>query len=259
MKKELTARDFYEQNKTAVLTAAGVLIVILAILIYTDLTKARLTLLVPQPGSAIIVDERPEAFTRSPGEAVTLRLSPGTHNVLVSANGTWPWAKDIVLHKNEEVTYPVFTFPREPQYEKVTTQDPEYQEALALFSSPSTSALSVTENIAVRTSGTKVLAVWRGEDTPSRAFCEAYEECQDRITVYEGVEEIENAVFLYGREDLVIFDKGTGVYAIELDKSGNVQNFQPIYSGTDPLIRTSIDQSILYILDEGTLYKATVR
>jgi hypothetical protein len=62
---------------------------------------------------------------------------------------------------------------------------------------------------------------------------------------------IRNLDFYKNRNDIFILSFGTGIFAIEADKTGT-QNFQPIFDGYSPEFVKN-DSKTIYLLDNNSL------
>src|SRR3989344_4195783 len=77
----------------------------------TGLVRAStLEIVVERSGSKIFIDNRKEATTGRDGERVVIKnVTPGLHDILISKDGYWPWAKQVRLEKDQTAKITSFT------------------------------------------------------------------------------------------------------------------------------------------------------
>lgn len=152
------------------------------------------------------------------------KLRKGEHNIILSKEGYWPWAKDINIIKKENIEITPFFVPQNSSGVLIGENDSEYYKLLSLFNKNliSTEVFEKITNSVIKT-------------------------------------QIKAIDFYKDRTDVVLVAVNEGVYALEIneqninqiDNSIN-QNLQPIYKGNDPLFVKN-DNNSLYILDNNNL------
>lgn len=214
-----------------------------------------ITLVIPYADSHIFVDDVRVGVSSKEDETFTLpNTSDGTHTVLVAKNGFLPWGKNIPLKEKQNVVVYPFLAPVSASVLTMTESDARYIELRdKILNSPlpsvQTPKLSPDQKIALWIEGTNLIAQWRGGGTQPRYFCEPA--CTDKIIVFAANSEIKNVDFYMNRSDVAMVSIKEGVYAIELDTIG-VQNFQPLYMGTEPRFYKESPKSF-FVLDGKSL------
>jgi len=147
-----------------------------------------------------------------------LKLKNGRHTIVISKDRSWPWIKEIEIEKGSNTTVQPFFIPQNTSGMLIGKEDPEYLYILSLFQENLISSQAM-ENI-----------------------------LNDNADLKKSITAID---FYKNREDVAIITSGDGVYALEIG-SENIQNFQPIYKGKNPVF-VKKDSSSIYILDNDNL------
>ncbi|MBU4480214.1 hypothetical protein KKG48_02110, partial [Patescibacteria group bacterium] len=145
-----------------------------------------------------------------------VELSPGSHSIILSKAGFWPWTKKVEIAKKEKKEIEPFFIPQNTNGFIINEQDPEYENIIFLFETR------------------KTHIDWeKNEYTPKI------------ISDFET--EIRTSDFYKDREDVIIIAVQNGVYALEIN-SDTTPNFQPIYKGGEPVF-VKKDNNSIYIKD----------
>jgi len=213
-------------------------------------------------GTTVILNEDRKTTTNEAVDSFRIGgVLPESHTLLVSREGYWPWAKDVVVPENETITFAPFFVPRSSTGVIITDTDPAYATIRGQITSHelprSDSPLySNDETIAVWVNDKAVHARWEGEGTPPYFFCTGGI-CPTETVVFTAFEDVRDLSFLPGRRDVLAIATGHGVIALEMDRRGTPQNFQPIYEGQSPIFAPGAT-STLYVLDEPYLYEISI-
>jgi hypothetical protein len=207
-------------------------------------------IIVPNPHSLVIINSKEFTRTTAANEVVTIpSLTPGSHTVLISRPGYWPWAKEILVTSDTTQELFAFNIKQELSGVLITEADPEYHRlrfdvGKNLLPKETLPAVSENGNLSIFSrDGSLIVAEWLGEEL--RSFCQA-SDCIIPLTIFSASEEtIKNIAVLPGRDDVVLFSLDNAIYALEVDTAG--QNFQIIYSGTDPRFILSSTNSIIVL------------
>ncbi len=223
-------------------------------------SKGKISLASPLDETVVYLDNV-KYRTLDAGETLNMTVDAGTHNILVSKEGYFPWIKEISVLEEETLYLSPFMLRVNPIGELITEADPEHDKIESLVRS---SGLPIRESrrksseahIEIWATGNAIYASWAGkiEDAPSY-FCTATP-CDPTLEVFQGAEAIDNLDFYKEREDVIIFSAGTGIFAIETDPRGT-KNFQPIYTGTRPRFHKQSTDT-LYVLDGEDLSQITI-
>ena len=137
----------------------------------------------------------------------------------------------------------------------ITKSDPEYwslRNEIQRSNIPTQGFPIERDGVSAWVDGTNIGAANSQPETPL-FFCDTTLECLDEITVLEGDEEIRNLDFYKDRNDVLLMSAQNGVFAIEIDRRGFTQNFQPVYKGTQEP-RFIVKDNELYVLDGELLF-----
>ncbi len=146
------------------------------------------------------------------------KLKNGEHTIVISKDGFWPWIKEIEIEKKSDTVVQPFFIPQNTSGMLIGKEDPEYLYILSFFQ----------ENLISNQAMGNIL--------------------NDNTDLKKSITAID---FYKNRDDVVIITSGDGVYALEIG-SENIQNFQPIYKGKNPVF-VKKDSSSIYILDSDNL------
>ncbi|MEX0935200.1 MAG: hypothetical protein WDZ70_02655 [Candidatus Paceibacterota bacterium] len=240
--------DVLDEYRKPLLVTGAALALILAALFSTDLRQTQVTLTVPVPGSAVLVDNALHGTTNNPSQKVELSLTPGLHMILIAVDDRHPWTKEITLSPGEREELLVFNFPEKSFSEPVASDHPA--QSYTPSAEPIKEIVSADGNVRLESDGGILRAHWIGDSSDMlSAFC--FEgSCNETITILESVRKIEDIGFLDTQGRIALFVSSGNVYALELNTEGT-QNFQPIYVGTAPRLVPADDG--IYVRDDGEL------
>lgn len=187
------------------------------------------------------IDPTQERFQRS--------VTPGEHEIIVSAPGYLPWTKNINAEEDQTVALKPFMVPENaPQNairgEQNRTRYLELESRLQ-EENAETSATSSDGKITLDFSGSVVKARWNGTSSAPAFFCENLNDenattssstmpanaldCPSEKTVFRG-QPILDAAFVFGRNNVFAFGVPSGIYVTEIT-AREPQNLQPVYEG----------------------------
>ncbi|MEX0930248.1 MAG: hypothetical protein WDZ79_01075 [Candidatus Paceibacterota bacterium] len=258
------------EKRAYVWTAFGILIFFLVLGAVTDrgnrlysalgiTTSGTIEVLTPHANTQIYLNDRFAEQSREDNETVSLpNLSVGSHTIITAREGVYPWSKTIDLRADETRILEPFMIEHRPHRETVRPGDPRFTELTGQIREvrpPSEESPLVfpAQPIALWLEDEIITAHWQGEEDASpHAFCVHAERCIDRVSLTPTDSPIRNLAFYRNRSDVVMFSSGAGIYAIEITPSG-VQNFQPVYEGTEPnFVKTGT--STIAVLDDSSLF-----
>jgi len=189
---------------------------------------------------------------------------PGSHSIILAADTLWPWKKDVVVSSTETSNIFPFLVSKNVSGEIITQSDKDYgklrtsvlNEQLPTTASPLLSNSSLVE---VWSDQNNIFARWNGnEDSIPSYFCNDDGKCSSLVKVLESDNDVRNIDFFKGRDDVLLVALQNGVFAIEVDRRGATQNFQPVYKGTaSPLFKVK-DDSAIYVLDGQLLFLVSI-
>jgi len=146
------------------------------------------------------------------------KLERGKHIIVIAKDNYWPWIKEVEIEKKETSIIQPFFIPKNTSGLLIGVQDPEYNRIISLFQ----------DNL-IATSTLNLISEKNADLKPSITSIDFYKD----------------------RQDIVIISSGDGIYALEIG-SENIQNFQPIYKGKNPIFKKR-DSSSIYIFDNDNL------
>ncbi len=251
------------ENRTKhVLQIASLLVVLVALLVLFEVINSPLDFF-KKKGTFLItgIDENFKVYADGKKKTPTfsphglLSLLTGTHTILISREGYWPWLKTVELEEKEIAELNPFFFKENPETEIILGDNPEYDALVALIknnlpSKTPNDLISHDGTVTVWQSGEKLEARWLSDSTLPASFC--IESCENEISFFKINLPIRNLAFFPNRNDVVLISTGNAIYALELDRKP-VQNFQQVYSGIEPAFTVTQNGS-LYLFDQNTLY-----
>ncbi|MCH7597790.1 carboxypeptidase regulatory-like domain-containing protein [Patescibacteria group bacterium] len=204
-------------------------------------------------------NRRTGTFSEAAGGSIVIKnVLPGTHSLLVSKEGYWPWIKEVKVQKKETSTaYPFFIL-KNTNGIVILKEDEEYT---SIKESIESEVLPEKGNKLISASGTHVIwveentimAEWLGEEDALPFYFCSYTECTRTVEVLASLTAIRNLTFYKEREDVLIFSSQNGLFAIEIDAQG-IQNFQHIYKGAASPDFSIYDDQTLSVYDAGSLF-----
>jgi|GEM_PF-2111513 len=212
--------------------------------------------------TSIFLDQRKISVNGNIEDGLTLldNIVPGTHSVLVFNDARWPWKKNIVVRPGKTTSVKPFLIKKNPSGLIVTNKDSEYATLLdEIVNSPlpnsSNPKTSESGLVRVWADGSSVLASWTGEEeTLPDYFCDDEGVCEKEIEVLATTNPIRNVDFYHMEDEIILVAFSNGIFAIEIDKRGNTQNFQPIYKGTELPRFKKIDENTLHVADGAAIF-----
>lgn len=197
------------------------------------------------------------------GTLALLNIAPGAHSLLVFKDNYWPWFKDIDIVSDAVVTIAPFVISKEVHGVIIPSDDREYgtitrairNAAVPLSTTPLSSQSGTTD---VWVEGTSVWAKWRPNTEPPSYFCNGTRACPDTVEVTQIDSGIRSIAFYKNRDDILLIATQNGIFAIELDKRGNTQNFQPVYKGAALPTFAPKDENTLYVQDGAIVFIITI-
>ncbi len=244
-----------KNRKLIIASAAGILILLIVLIGYGigyRITSTmgigkigQVTMTLPLPKTSIFIDQDQKIDTTKENEPVDVSLSPGSHQIIISGNGYFPWTKNITVPSGGTVTLSPIFIAQNTSGSIITNKDPEYGKIKSdiaanklptlvhpILSSDNTTTLWVENNaILVK--------------TPTAT-----------TTVIQPDTEIKNVSFYKNRNDVVMFSTNNTIYAIEVSSNGT-QNFMPIYKGTKPAF-IAPDPNYIYVEDATSLMQVII-
>lgn len=195
-----------------------------------------------RPNSDVFIDNRRAGRVNETGFSTFDGLALGERNVIVSSEGTWPWIFDFVSTSGQTTTLT----PLQVRESTVGTpllgeENPEYNKAVSLFAEyrEPTRATPIThDESSVWVEGTSIFARLAATDS--------------RI-VYSSPHPIRNVFWFGDRNDVIVVANQHNVFALDLRES-SVQNFQPIYTGSEPFAVANPDDARSIFVREGEQY-----
>ena len=191
-------------------------------------------------------------------------VAPGVHSIILATDTLWPWKKDVLVVSSETSEIFPFLISKGVSGEIISQQDPEYGairasvlgETLPTTASPLLSDSSLVE---VWSDQNNIFARWNGApDSIPSYFCNDDNECSSLVKILESESDVRNVDFYKSRDDVILVASQNGIFAIELDKRGATQNFQPVYKGTASPRFTIVDENGIYVLDGPLLFLVSI-
>lgn len=223
-------------------------------------SKGVISITSPLPETVVFLDNV-KYRTLDMNETLDMTVDVGSHTILVSKTGYFPWIKEVQVVEEGKIHLSPFMLLVNPSGQLITEADPEHDKIeslvreapLPIRESP---RKSESQNIEIWAVGNAIYASWIGkiEDAPEY-FCSTTP-CDPIISVFDGAEVIDNLEFYKNREDVIMFSAGNGIFAIETDPRGT-KNFQPIYTGTRPRFYKN-GTDTLYVLDGEELAEISI-
>jgi hypothetical protein len=163
-----------------------------------------------------------------------------------------PWEKELPVVIGETTAARVFLVSASPIPTDKAPGSTEYTAANNLFTTAlPTTIMSPSGNVTITRTEKTITAHWNGDGQIPSFFC-SDEACDTSQVVFNSVDlPVTSFGFFKDREDVIIFSRGNGVYAIEIDRRGT-QNFFPIYTGVHPRVATK--DGILYVKDADKIF-----
>ncbi|MCK4386573.1 MAG: hypothetical protein KAV41_00595 [Candidatus Pacebacteria bacterium] len=149
---------------------------------------------------------------------LSFKLKNGEHSIVISKENFWPWIKNVEIKRKTLNEISPFFIPQNTSGFLIGESDLEYANILSRFEKNLISAEALNK------------------------ITNANLELKSKIKAID---------FYKNRKDVVLVALPDGIYALETENK-NIQNFQPIYKGQNPLFVKKDDKSI-YVLDDNNL------
>jgi hypothetical protein len=237
---------YLHSNSTNTQTKVIIAVIITAVAVgglffFREGSTATVTVNPVNQTAQVYIDNQP-AGRLSTDEPVSFQTSPGSKEVLVSGQNTYPWKATVTVSAGSSTTVSPFTLPEVSQQIK-TAPESISKQIQAEKLNPSTSVMTPDGNKEVIVTEDGRLATrWQASTSSAPSFYSCSESsCQ--AVIYDNDSRPARQVGVYpGRSDVVIFSTSTGVYALEVNPEGETQNFQPITQEVvDPYFVTADD------------------
>lgn len=208
-------------------------------------------------------NKRVRVEQKEDGEGIVRNASPGEHSVLYFRDGYWPWLKSVTVETGTTTVIAPFFIQKNVDGVIVTKEDETYAAMKTAFldagaPTKDSPALSKDGKVKVWTDANRIIAEWLGQNEPPFYFCDSENVCTNTITVTESTTPVRNVAFFKDRNNVLLIASQNGVFAIELDRRGATQNFQPVYKGTGLPQFIATDEETVYILDGELMFKVTL-
>lgn len=191
----------------------------------------------------------PPTSTSSP---TTYDVADGERQLLLAADGYWPWSQNVSVPESETVEVSPFLI--EETGRRVLQTTSEVKQGLSTAQEqpvPSSDDPVLSDNEDVRVfvdDDTNIIAQWNKDESTAPDFFDCYEgTCGVSVFNQAPVRQI---AFYPGRDDVIFFSTPTGVYAIEINPRGETQNFQPVAEGVRDPVFTISDGNIFVLSGE---------
>lgn len=239
-----------KNTKKWIATGAGLAVIIAILAFYAAGYRLAMPFGISRPGvitvavspdMSIYVDNSKKIDFASTSQRVEYKTSPGSHSVIASRPGFYPWMKTVELQSGGTVSLDPIFVAQNPSGSIINQKDTQYQTILNAIKSntlPTADSpiLSPDQSTSVWVEQNIIIAKVDGEVH----------------TVVHPATPIRNVSFYKNHSDALIFSDYNSVNMIEISQSGE-QNFMPIYRGQSPTFAPAAEDS-LYVLDEnGTL------
>jgi len=207
-----------EQKNSFFYIYASILIIILGVslfLFYSENSKGLFKINSSEKNIDVLIDGKDNGILEIPEEGLILKLKKGSHSIILTKEGYWPWAKEIKVTKERITEIDPFFVPKNSKGVIITKNDSEYYKIMSLF-------------------WKKTHINWEmNENTPA--------------IIKDFKEKIKASDFYKKRDDIIIIAVQNGIYALEINNT-SMPNFQPIYKGKDPTF-VKKDNNTLYVKD----------
>lgn len=201
-----------------------------------------LTITDARPQSDVFIDNHRIGSVNGNGTATFSGISLGERNVIVASENTWPWIFDFVSSSGEEVVLAPLQVFEDAQGEPIAADDSAtIQRITSLFNDyrePIQANPLKRDANAVWVEGTQVFVRMGNDDVHS---------------VYSSQQPIRNISWFKNRDDVIVIASQHTVFALDLRES-SVQNFQPIYTGSEPYALVDPEETGSVIVREGEQY-----
>lgn len=179
---------------------------------------------------SVFIDRERVNALQSTSSPTTYNLSDGTHQILIAQDGYWPWSDSVSVSGGETVEVSPFLIEESGRQVIQAASDVTNGLSTAQQQSVPTPDSPITSddgNIRVFVdNNTNIIAQWTAGTSSAPDYFNCYEGVCG-VSVYDN-QPIRQVEFYPDRNDVIFFATDSGVYAIEIDPSGETQNFQPV-------------------------------
>lgn len=232
----------------------GIIVILLGLFFFQSGNENSIVAIAPtgSPSSVFIDRDRkkPLQSTSSPTE---YSVGSGEHQVLVAEDGHWPWSDNVTVSFGQTTNASPFLI--EQTGRRVIQTTSAVREALASAQQEAVPdsdnpIISPDQNIRVFvTDETNIIAQW----TAGTSSAPDYFSCREGtcgVSVYNQAP-VSQIAFYPNRSDVIFFATDVGVYAIEINPTGETQNFQPVAEGVQRPAFTIQDNNIFVLSSNG--------
>lgn len=222
------------KKKTFILAVIGAVLVIAGLVLFRDSSTAQLTVNSTGERAQVFINQsRQERLSATGSDQYQIPNSPT--DVLVNTPESYPWRTTVEPSADDSTRIAPFLVPQESQQLQQVPEDVR-ERMKELAENPPTTAESEPGNKKLFVDHQNRLTL---EWTAASSSMPEYIRCQENgcgAIVFDNADHpITQVSFYPGRSDVGIFATTRGVYAIEIDPTGETQNFQPIASNlTNP-------------------------
>jgi hypothetical protein len=179
-----------------------------------------------QDGQVFVDQTRPARLTAE--ATTTIQVDPGTREILISGQHTYPWKKRVSVAAGSSTTvYPFLISQNSRQTASAPKQVKKRLDSQAQNPQVTATTSGGRIRVIVAEDG-RLGARWQAGTSSAPGYFSCSESrCQ--AVIFDNSSRPAQQVSAYpGHPKAVIFATNSGVYALEIDPSGETQNFQPI-------------------------------
>lgn len=249
----MTYTSKQNSKKTALIWGIVIIGVILAVVFYLQTDNAGSEIAIAPTGgtSNVFIDRSQVGKLQSTSSPTGFSVSEGSHDVLVAQDGYWPWTDTVDVTSGTSTVISPFIIEETGKQVLQTTEEVKsgleeaQQETLPTADNP---ILSTNDNVrAYVDGGSNIIAQWNQGTSTAPAYFNCHEGTCG-VSVYNQAP-VQQLSFYPKRDDVLFFSTQAGVYAIEIDPTGNTQNFQPVIQGVSNPIFTFNNGNIFVFAD----------
>jgi hypothetical protein len=202
-------------------------IAVVGLFFFREGSTARVVISPTNQNGQVFVDQtRPARL--SADATSTIQVDPGTREILVSGQNTYPWKKRVSVAAGSSTT--IYPFLISQNSRQISTPPKQVKKRLdSQAQNPQVTATTSDGRIHVIVAEDGRLgARWQA----AKPIAPDYFSCSEsrcQAVIFDNDSRSAQQVSAYpGHPKAVIFATNSGVYALEIDPSGDTQNFQPI-------------------------------
>jgi hypothetical protein len=225
----MTKTSDYSQQKKFFIAIIVTVVAIATLALIQNRTTTQLAI-APTGKQAVVFTNKSERKPLNSEATTTYSVQPGDTEVIVSSNDRYPWRETISTTASGTKLVRPFLVPEQPRILR-DAPDTVKEQLARQQANPVTLATSSNQQVRVLAGNDgRLVAEWIGakQNRPEYFRCDN-ESSRCNVKVYaQSDESIEQVDFYPGRSDVAVFATQGGVYAIEIDPTGNTQNFHPV-------------------------------